>query len=71
MLSIAKHYFFSLKRNVNFSKLGFIARKCYHAGLFFRPRGRILSDVIASTMQNAKIAFRCGKTTIAKFCGGQ
>ena len=63
---------FSLQRNANFCKLGFIAKKCYRADHFsFRPHGRILSDVTTSTMQNAKMAFRSGKTTILKFCGCQ
>ena len=48
---------FSLKRNANFCKLGFIAKACSRADFFFRPRGRILSDVITRTIQNAKIAF--------------
>ena len=43
--------------------------KNVHLGgsFFFRPRGRISIDVITSTIQNAEIAFYCGKTNILKF----
>ena len=44
---------------------------CSRGSKFFRPRGRILCEVIKSTMQNAKIAFRCGKTRILTCYGRQ